>query len=1039
MKKFNLSAWALAHPQFIVFLMLFVMLTGVQSYFKLGRSEEPSFTLKVMVVQTLWPGATAKEVEQQITERVEKKLQTVPWMDYLSSYSKPGESLIFIVLKESLPQTRANEIFRLVRNKVDDVRPELPAGALGPFPNDEFGDVYINLFALTGDGVSLGELRREADRFARELRRVPDVKKVDLFGVQQQKIYVDISPSRLARLGISTGDLVAVLQQQNMVQPQGFVETDTDRLQLRVTGAYDTVAQVRDTALAVAGRKFRLGDVAEVSAGYSDPPDPMIRVGGKDAIAVAVSMEKGGDVLALGRRVHETMASIKADTPRGVDFSVIVDQPSNVKVGVGLFMRSFAEAVAIVLAVSFLSLGWRTGLVVALSVPLVLAATFLAMRLYGIDLHLTSLGALIIALGLLVDDAIIAVEMMVVKIEQGWDKAKAATFAYTSTAMPMLFGTLITAAAFMPAGLAKSSSSEYASSIFWVVAGALLISWFVAVLFTPYIGYRLLDVDKLRASIKDHSNDVYDTPFYNRLRRVVEWCLQHRWRVIAATAAAFAASVVLMSTVVQKQFFPDADHLEVMVNLWLPEGASLQATKAMSLKLEETLAADPAVASFTGYIGSGAPRFQLSQNMQLQNNNFAEYTAVAKNSKARGELIKRLREHFADPAGPFAGARARANIFRFGPPVDFPVAFRLSGPDIPTLQHYGEMIAAEMRRSPHLGSVHLHGAQPSKRMQIKVDYDKAAALGVSRQQVALTLQAAENGIPVTQVRDGDELIDVVVRGGKEAQPMSQLPDLMIAGTRGRSIPLSQVATLEPTMEDGVIWRRNRLPTITIQSDVIDGRQPPTLTEELLPKLKPIIDQLPPGVHFEVAGLAEESARGSDPIFDLVPWVGLLITTLLMIQLQSFSRTALVLLTAPLGMIGVALLLVLTNTPFGFVANLGVIALSGMIMRNSVILVDQIDQDTAAGKSLWNAIIDSTVRRFRPIVLTAAASMLAMIPLARETFWGPMAIAIMGGLLVATLLTCLFLPALYAAWYRVKPGAPDTITTPNELTMEGVPQ
>lgn len=1023
MKKFNLSAWALAHPQFTLFLMLFLLFAGVNSYFHLGRSEEPSITIKAAVVRTLWPGATADEMAQQVTERIEKKLQTLPWLDNLNSYSKPGESTIFVLFDEATPPSEVHYLFQQFRKKVEDVKPELPAGVLGPFPNDEFGDVYANIFALTGDGVGLGELRHEADRIARELRRIDNVKKVDLFGVQSEKIFIDIAPARLAQLGLTPAAIINALQQQNAVVPSGFIETANDRLHLHISGAYDSLEQVRKTPLSLGTKRLQLGDIATVSRGYAEPPEPLMRVAGKNAIGIGVVMESGDDVIALGKHLHTAVEQIKATTPRGIDFHTIADQPKNVDKFIGLFSRTFFEAVAIVLAVSFLSLGWTTGLVVALSIPIVLAATFLAMQMFGINLHMISLGALIIALALLVDDAIISVEMMVVKIEQGWDKARAATYAYTSTAMPMLIGTLITAAGFMPVGLAESGAAEYCFSMFAVVVIAVLISWIVAVLFTPFIGFKILNAEKLRASISSHADDVYNTPFYRRLRKLIDGCLRHRWLVIAATAGIFVFAILLFrSGAIQNQFFPNSAHREVMINLWLPEGASIRATQETGQLLEQRLAGDPAVINYAGYIGSGSPRFQLAQSLQLENNNFAEYIVLTHDVKARDDFRARMESLFKDPNGGFAGVRARAQIFRHGPAVDYPVEFRLSGDDIPALRRHAEQIAAEMRKNPNALDVHLNWSTKGKGTRVVIDEDKLRELGVSRQSLALTLQAVLNGATLTQMREGDQLIDITWRGDAQARQLDELPNVLVPTASGGAVPLAQLAHLEPIVEEGVIWRWDRQPSIMIQADVPANIQGPTVTAQLLPALKPIIAGLPPGYHFEVAGMAKSSTKGEGPIAAVLPWVGLLITLLLMIQLQSFSLTTMVLLTAPLGIIGVAFSLALAGLPFGFVALLGTIALSGMIMRNSVILVDQIDQDKKSGKHQWEAIVDSTVRRFRPIVLTAAASMLAMIPLIRETLWGPMAVAIIGGLIVATILTCLFLPALYAAWYRVKKPA-----------------
>ena len=1020
--KFNLSAWSLAHPQFTLFLMMFVFLAGFNAYFNLGRSEEPEFTIKVMIVRTLWPGASAQQVAEQVTERVEKKLQTMPSLEHLSSYSKPGESTVFLILRDSMPPKDVPHHWQLARKKLDDVKVELPAGVLGPFPNDEFGDVYINIFALTGDGVGVGELRREADRIARELRQIPDVKKVDLFGVQGEKIFIDVDPARLAQLGLTPAVIIDAVQQKNAMIPSGFVETSSDRLQLRISGDYDGIERVRATPISVGNKRLRLGDIATISRGYSQPPDPVMRVAGADAVGIGISMEKGGNAIGLGRHLNAAIDKLKADTPRGIDFHTIADQPKQVEYFINVFVDSLLEAIGIVLAVSFISLGWRTGMVVALSIPLVLAATFLTMKVFHISLHKTSLGALVIALALLVDDAIIAVEMMVVKIEQGWEKARAATFAYTSTAMPMLVGTLITGAGFMPVGLADSASAEYTFDLFAVVVIAVLLSWIVAVLFTPFIGYKILNVEKLRASVGDHAHDIYDTPFYRRFRKILIWCLRHRWKVIFATAGAMLGAIILFRTVIQNQFFPSSDHLEVIVHLTLPEGGSMRSTQDAAMKLEQILATDPAVDHYAGYIGNGSPRIQLGQNLQLNDPNFSEYIVITKDVKSRDEFQRRLTKIFNDPNSGFAGVLARAQKFRNGPPVDYPVEFRLHGDDIATLRHYADLLATEMRKNPNAQNVNINWNTKGKGVHVVIDEDKVRELGVSRQSLSITLQAVLNGIAITQMREGTQLIDITWRGAAAARNISELPNIMVPTTSGRAVPLAQLARLEPMVEEGVIWRWDRQPNILLRADVIGNIQGPTVTAQMMPTLQPIIDKLPLGYHFDVAGMAESSAKGEKPIAAVLPWVMFIVAALLMMQLQSFSGTALVMATAPLGIIGVALALSISGLPFGFVAMIGTIALSGMIMRNSVILVDQIAQDRRAGKEMWDAIVDSTVRRFRPIVLTAVASIFGMLPLVFDTFFGPMAVSLMGGLLVATMLTCLFLPALYAAWYRVRAPA-----------------
>ena len=1019
MKLPNLSAWALEHKQFIAFLIVMLTVAGALSYFSLGRAEDPSFTFKVMVVRTLWPGATAQEVERELTERIEKKLQETPWVDVLRSASKPGESLIFVVLKDFTPKTEVPESWRQVRKKLDDIRHTLPVGVQGPFPNDEFGDVQINIFALTGDGYDLATLRRYADRVALELRRVHDVKRVELIGVQDEKIFVDVDPQRMVMLGITPLQVADALQKQNAISPAGFIETDSDRIRLRVSGGFDSEQRVRNTDLLVNGRHFRLGDIARVGRGLADPPGPQMRLGGQPAIGVGVVMDKGGDVIALGEHLKQEMQRIGAELPAGVEVHVVADQPEVVRGSIHLFQSSLTEAVLIVLAVSFLSLGWRTGTVVALSIPLVLAITFFAMKLFGIDLQRISLGALVIALGLLVDDAIIAVEMMVVKMEQGWDKFKAATFAYTSTAFPMLTGTLITAAAFTPVGFSKSAASEYTISIFQVVTIALLTSWVVAVVFTPYIGYKLLDPKKLVEKAQKHGVDIYDTPFYRRFRALVTWCLRHRWKVILATVLIFLLSMVAFSKFVQQQFFPSASRLELMVDVWLPQGASIKATAHEVQRIEKLLKDDPAVAYSSSYIGNGAPRYFLSLDQQLFADNFGQFVIVAKDLAAREDLKSRLQQRFAAPD--FADIRVRVVRLENGPPIGYPVQFRVMGDDLLQLREQAAAVATMMRANPHLQNINLDWNEKVKSVRVEVDQDRARQLGTSTQEIAQILQAWLNGIALTQYREGDQLIDVVWRGRQaaEAQSLNALPDLELPLAGGRHVPLAQVARLVPVLEEGVVWRRNRVPTMIVRADMADTSQPATASAALNAQLDAVRARLPAGFRIEMGGSIEESDKNGKAIAAVMPLMLVGVITLLMIQLQSVSRTVIVLLTAPLGLIGVALALLVFHVPFGFVANLGFIALAGMIMRNSVILVDQIRQDEEAGKSRWEAIIGSTVRRFRPIVLTASAAILAMIPLTRQVFWGPMAVSIMGGLIVATLLTCLFLPALYAAWYRVR--------------------
>ena len=1009
----NLSEWALKHQTLVLYFMLLIAAAGVFSYFKLGRAEDPSFTFRAMVINVVWPGATAREMEQQVTDRIEKKLQETPGLDHVNSFSKPGEAFIFVFLRDDVePTTVANSWYQ-VRKKLSDIRHTLPSDVIGPFFNDEFGDTFGNIYALTADGFNQAELRVYAEKARQELLRVPDVAKVELLGVQPEKIYIELSDSKLATLGLDPGLILTTLQSQNVMTSAGDVVTESNRVYLRVTGNFETVDNIREIGIQANNRIFRLGDIARIYRGYADPPGVRMRFKSQDAIGLSVSMKPGGDILKLGERLDATWARVQAGLPIGIDVHRVSDQPAVVKTSVNEFMRTLFEAVAIVLVVSFFSLGMRTGLVVALSIPLVLAAVFLFMGIFNIDLQKISLGALIIALGLLVDDAIIAVEMMKLKLEQGWDRVRAATFAYTSTAFPMLTGTLITAAGFLPVGLAESAAGEYTFGIFAVVGLALIISWFVAVIFTPYIGYKLLP-ENLADS--HHGHEVYDTPFYNRFRTLVEWCVQHRRIVIFATIAAFVLSI-LGFRFVSQQFFPDSTRPELIVDLWSPEGSSHLATEAQANRLEAILKDDPRVENYVAYLGGGSPRFVLVLDQQMPNTNLVEFVILAKSLEDRESLMVDLRKRFDED---FPGVRARASRLPNGPPVGYPVQFRVMGYDPEKVREYATEVAAVMRANPNTVDVNYDWFEKTKVVRLEVDQDKARTLGISTHELSNNLRTLLTGLPITQYREHDQLIDIVARTTDiERGDLSRLKDINVHVGSGRFVPLSQVARIRYEAEDGLVWRRDRMTTITVRSDIPDHVQAPDVTKQIDPLLQAIRDKMPPGYRIEIGGSLGESAKSQASINAQVPLMIAVIVTLLMLQLQSFSRTTLTLLTAPLGLIGVTVFLLLFNQPFGFVAMLGVIALAGMIMRNSVILVDQIEQDIASGIAPWEAIIGSAVRRFRPIMLTALAAILAMIPLARSVFWGPMAVAIMGGLLVATALTLLVLPAMYAAWFKVK--------------------
>ena len=1018
--SFNLSAWALRNRQVVLYLMLVLTVIGILSYSKLGQSEDPPFTFKAMVVRTDWPGATAEEVSRQITERIEKKVMETGEFQFVMSYSRPGESVVTFLARDSLHSRDIPDLWYQLRKKVGDIRHTLPPGVRGPFFNDEFGTTFGNIYALTGEGFDYAVMKDYADRVQLQLQRVESVGKVELLGLQDEKIWIELSNVKLATLGLPLAAVQQALEEQNTVASAGFFEMPTDRVHLRVSGRFETVEHIRDFPIRVGDRSFRIGDVAEVHRGFNDPPAPRMRFMGQDAIGIAVAMKPGGDILKLGEVLESEFSRLQETLPLGMELRKVSDQPAAVKVGVGEFVQVLIEALVIVLLVCFFSLGLRTGLVVALSIPLVLAMTFAVMNYFGIGLHKISLGALVLALGLLVDDAIIAVEMMTIKMEQGYDRLKAASYAWTSTAFPMLTGTLITAAGFLPIATAQSGTGEYTRSIFQVVTIALVVSWIAAVVFVPYLGDRLLpDMAKLHAKKhggSDKGHDPYSTPFYQRLRRTISWCVAQRKTVVVATLAIFVVAVFMFRFVPQ-QFFPASGRLELMVDIKLTEGSSLKSTEAQVKRLEKLLEGHPGIDNYVAYVGTGSPRFYLPLDQQLPATRFAQFVVLCKTIEDREKVRVWLNELMAEE---FPFARTRVSRLENGPPVGFPIQFRVSGEHVEKVREIAREVADQVRANDKVSNVHLNWEEPSKVVYLNIDQERARVLGVSSAELSRFLQSSLTGSSVSLYREDNELIEILLRGTvRERQQLELLPSLAVPTANGRSVSLSQVATLEYGFEEGVIWHRNRLPTVTVLGDVMGKEQPATLVSQIMPTLKEIQANLPDGYLLEVGGTVEDSSRGSRSVMAGIPLFVLVVLTLLVIQLRSMSRAAMVFLTAPLGLIGVTLFLLVFRQPFGFVAMLGTIALSGMIMRNSVILIDQIEQDIAAGLSRWQAIIEATVRRFRPIALTALASVLAMIPLSRSIFFGPMAVAIMGGLIVATALTLLFLPALYATWFRVQ--------------------
>ena len=1046
-KGFNLSKWALDHPALTRYLMVVLMLLGFAAYFQLGQDEDPPFTFRAMVVRSYWPGATAQQMAEQVTDKLERTLQEVPYADKIRSYSKPGESQIIFQIKDSSKASEVANVWYNVRKKIGDMKGTLPAGVQGPYFNDEFGDVYGVIYALESDGFNYAEVKTFADDVRQQLLRVPDVSKVALFGVQDEKLFIEISQKRLAQLGLDFNQVLNQLGQQNAVESAGAVQTPLDVVQVRVAGQFEGVEALQAMPIrGNSGNQLRLGDIAEIKRAYVDPPSVKVRHQGKEVIALGVSMAKGGDIIALGKALKALSVKISRTLPAGVALVQIQDQPTAVATSVNEFISVLMEAVVIVLAVSFISLGlhkrvtagnkplpwWkryyvdvRPGLVVGITIPLVLGVTFLAMLYFGIGLHKISLGSLIIALGLLVDDAIIAVEMMVRKMEEGYDKVRAATFAYEITAMPMLTGTLITAAGFLPIGLAKSVTGEYTYAIFAVTVIALVLSWIVSVYFVPYLGTLLLKkpdhvLARKPGASEDDEHEMFDTPFYNRFRKTVNWCVHYRWITLGATVLIFTLGIVGMGRV-QQQFFPDSSRPEIMLDLWFPEGTSFAANELTAKRVEARLLAEDGVTSVSTWVGSGVPRFYLPMEQVFAQTNVSQMIVLPKDLKVRESLRIKLPQLLARE---FPEVRGRVKLLPNGPPVPYPVQFRVVGVDPVVLRERADEVKAVLRESPNTRGVNDNWNESVKVMRLEVDQSKARALGVTSQSIAQATRAMVSGTNVGQYREGDRLIDIVLRQPlDERNAISDITNAYLPTSSGKSIPLTQIAKPVFAWEPGVMWRENRDYAITVQSDIVEGLQGATVSRQLQPRLDALESKWwaagLTGYRIEVAGAVEESSKGFASIAAGIPIMLFLTFTLLMLQLQSFSRALLVFLTGPLGIAGVAGALLLLGRPFGFVALLGVIALMGMIQRNSVILIDQIEQDRARGVPVWDAIVESAVRRLRPIVLTAAAAVLAMIPLSRSVFWGPMAVAIMGGLVVATALTLLALPAMYAAWFRVK--------------------
>jgi multidrug efflux pump len=1023
MNRLNLSEWALKHRSLVTYFMLVIAVAGIWSYLRLGRSEDPDFTVKTMVVQAAWPGATVSDTLEQITDRIESKLQETPNLDYLKSYTTAGQTTIFVALKDSTPPAQVPHIWYEVRKKVKDIRNALPQGAVVGF-NDEFGDTYGIVYGFTADGFTMRELRDYVVDIRKQLLQVPDVSKIDILGAQDERVYVEFSARQLAGLGIDRAALIAALQAQNAVTPAGVVQTGNEEILVRVSGAFRSVRDLLAVNfVAKNGRIIRLGDIAHVTRGPADPPQPMFRVNGKEAIGLAIAMRKGGDVLALGRNIARAMTRISANLPVGIEPALVSDQPVTVEHAVDDFMEALWEAIGIVLVVSLVALGLRAGAVVALSIPLVLAAVFVAMKFFGIDLQRISLGALIIALGLLVDDAMITIEAMVTRLERGDEKEQAGTFAYASTALPRLTGTLVTVAGFVPIGFARSAAGEYTFSIFAVVAIALIASWCVAALFAPLLGVWVLKKPRIA-----HSEE--PGPIMRTFRRFLALAMQARWVTVLLTLCLFGAALYGMRLVPQ-QFFPASDRPELLVDLQLPENASIYATERVSARVDKLLKNDKDIDHWSTYVGQGAVRFYLPLNVQLPNDFFAQLVVVTKGLQQR-ERVKARLEHAL--ATEFPNVVGRVYPLELGPPVGWPLQYRVSGTEPDKVRAIAFKVAQVVGSASGAENVNYNWVEPARTIRIRVDQDQTRLLGLSSEQLALSLNAVLSGVTATQIRSGTYLVDVLVRAAaKQRMSLSTIRTLQVPLPNGQTVPLSQIASISYGQEYPIVWRRDRLPTVTVQADLAPGMQAATVVQALAPKIAALNTSLPYGYHIAVGGTVEESSKAQNSVAAVVPLMLVIILTVLMIQLQGFSRLFLVLSVAPLGLIGVVAALLLADKPMGFVALLGVLALTGMIARNSVILIDQVEKEKAQGRHPWDAVIEAASHRFRPILLTASAAILGMVPIAPTIFWGPMAYAIMGGLAVATVLTLVFLPALYVAWFRIKVP----LATPSQETAIGL--
>ncbi|PNG26774.1 efflux RND transporter permease subunit [Methylocella silvestris] len=1015
MSGFNLSALAVRERGVTLFLIIGIIISGAFAYMNLGRAEDPNFTVKVLTVSAAWPGASAQEMQDLVADPLEKRLQELRWYDRVETFTRPGLALMTLTLRDTIPPAEVPEQFYQARKKLGDEAHNLPQGALGPFVNDEYSDVVFAIYAIEGEGLPERLLLRQAETVRQRLLHVPGVRKVDISGERPEKIFVNFSYARLANLGVGASDIFAALQRQNAVTAAGSVETSGPQVFIRLDGALDDLQKIRDTPIVAGGRVLKLSDLAEVERGYEDPPTYLIRHNGKPALLLNVVMQERYDGLKLGLALEAAEKSFGADLPVGVALAKVTDQTVNIRESIGEFMLKFFVALGVVMIVCLISLGWRVGIVVAAAVPLTLAAVLLIMLGTGRFFDRITLGALILSLGLLVDDAIIAIEIMVVKLEEGFDRVSAASYAWAHTAAPMLAGTLVTIIGFTPVGFAKSTAGEYAGNIFWIVGFSLIASWIVAVVFTPYLGVKMLpDIKRIEGAYQH----IYATPGYNRFRRLVAWSVRRKFRVAGAVAALFVASIVGMGSV-RKQFFPQSDRPEVFAEIQMPEGSSIEATAAAAGRVEDWLRRQPEAKVVTSYVGGGAPRFWLAYNPELPDPSFAKIITLTASEADRDALKLRLRERIADGLAP--EARLRVTQLVFGPYSHFPLAFRLMGPDADTLRGIARQVADVMRANPNTRDVNVDWGERTPTAHFRLDQSRLQLLGLTPAEAATQLQALLTGAPVTQVREDIRTVDLIARAsGAERLDPARLADMTIANRDGRLIPVSQIGEVEIRPEDPILRRRDRVPTITLQSDIDERLQPPQVAAEIDAALQPLIAALPPGYRIETGGNTEESAKANAALVPVFPIMLGLIMVVLIVQVRTFAAMFMVLLTAPLGLVGVVPTLLVFDQPFGFNGILGLIGLSGILMRNTLILIGQIHANEADGLDPFHAVVEATVQRARPVALTALAAVLAFTPLTASVFWGSLAYTLIGGTAAGTLLVLVFLPALYAIWFKVRP-------------------